>query len=150
MVVESDVQRYNSESKARDDELQEQIDAIEIPDAPSTEPDVGTKAGSLNWVDYTFNGDTIDALSKQARIHVDRTKMALNKDLVEGGNRQWTTLFDPYPSVIGMELNGTMHRVVVESTGQAGQNNRSHCFKILEHNLPWMLRMARLPSILIM
>ena len=44
VVVESDVQRYNSESKARDDELQEQIDAIEIPDAPSTEPDVGTKS----------------------------------------------------------------------------------------------------------
>ena len=80
LVVEGDVQRYNSESKARDDKLQEQIDAIEIPDAPSTDPNVGDKAGSLNWVDYTFSGDTIDALSKQARIHPERTKMALNKD----------------------------------------------------------------------
>ena len=133
LKVESDVIYEEQWRKEADEKLQEQIDAIEI---PSTEPDVGTKAGSLNWVDYTFSGDTIDALSKQARIHPDRTKMSLNKDLVEGGNRNWTNLFEPYPSVIGMELDGTIHRVVVESTGQAGQNGRGHNFKILEHDLP--------------
>ena len=138
-VVESDVKRYNSESKARDDKLQEQIDAIDIPEIPdqiTTEPDPGEKEGSLNWTDYTWSGDAIDALGKQARISKDRTKMSLNKDILEGGHRSWTALFEPYPSVIGMELYGTIHRVVVESTGQAGQNGRGHNFKILEHNLP--------------
>jgi hypothetical protein len=126
---EADDDKVREEFAKADSELQAQIDAIDT-------PTFGQKAGSLNWVDYTFTGDTVDALSKQARIHPERTKMALNKDLIEGGHRQWTTLFEPYPSVIGMELKGKMHRVVVESTGQTGQNSRSHCFKILEHDLP--------------
>ena len=129
--LEAQLQVETNNRKDGDKHLQEQIDAIE-----QELGSVGEITATLNWVDYTYSGDTVDALSKQARVHPDRTKMSLNKDRIEGGYANWETLLAPYPSVIGMELGDTIHRVVVEYVGRAGQNDRAHNFKILEHNLP--------------
>ena len=80
LYLETQLQVETNNRKDGDKHLQEQIDAIE-----QELGSVGEITATLNWVDYTYNGDTVDALSKQARVHPDRTKMSLNKDRLEGG-----------------------------------------------------------------
>ena len=131
IVVESDVQRYNSESKARDDKLQEQIDQLNAADPQPV------ALGALRWQDYSWADGNIDALGGTARVHPERTKMSLNHDTLDNGRVNWATAFgDEYPVEIGIEVEGNTYRAVVNFTGTGGTNNRGKNFEIVESNLP--------------
>ena len=97
----------------------------------------GDIKGTQSWVNGTWDiSNNVDANVKQCKVHTDRTAIVLNKDLIEQNDNNWENILAPYPSELGLEIDGTIYGLVVEYQGRAGQNSRSHNFRILSHNLP--------------
>ena len=97
----------------------------------------GDIKGTQTWVNGTWDiSDNVDASVKQCKVHTDKTALVLNKDLIENNDNNWENMLAPYPSELGLELDGTVYGLVIEYQGRAGQNGRGHNFRILSHNLP--------------
>lgn len=110
-------------------QLEEEINGIE--------GNSGDIKGTQSWVNGTWDiSNNVDANVKQCKVHTDRTAIVLNKDLIEQNDNNWENILAPYPSELGLEIDGTIYGLVVEYQGRAGQNSRSHNFRILSHNLP--------------
>ena len=104
----------------------------ELEKKPEPEPESQLE-GTLRWVDYTYNSDTIDALVYTVRVHTDRTKMSLNWDTIDDGRKDWADLIN---DSVGLEVDGKIYWATVEYVGEAGTSGRGKNFKILDHNIP--------------
>ena len=119
------------------EDIKENTDSIaELEGLLGTPAIEGDEVGSLRLVNTSWDVSTpVDAPVNTCKLHTDRTAMVLNKDSL-GGLVNWKDKFEPYPSTIGLNIDGQTYYAVVEFTEQAGQNGRGYNFAINSHNIP--------------